>query len=107
MTLQIQKILNKGLIAGLAVSALSFFLKIVPCTTSPVIAEPKYSWGFCMLPNPFSEALVGLSQKFYGSFINPMAGLIIQFLIAFALFTTLFTFFHKRKNKKILDLTGK
>jgi hypothetical protein len=107
MALQIQKILNKGLIAGLAVSALSFFLKIVPCTTSPVIAEPQYSWGFCKLPNPFKGQLVGLSQKFYGSFADPMAGLIIQFLIAFALFITIFTFFHKVKNKRILDLTGK
>ncbi len=79
MTLQIQKILSKGLIAGLAVSALSFFLKIVPCTSSPVIAEPKYSWSSCKLPNPFAEQLVGMSHKFYGAFTDPMAGLIIQF----------------------------
>lgn len=107
MTLEIQKILNKGLMAGLAVSALSFVLKIVPCTTSPVIAEPKYSWSSCKLPNPFGENLVGLSQRFYGAFTNPMAGLIIQFIVAFAIFTIIFTFFHNRKKKKILDLTGK
>lgn len=105
MTLEIQKILNKGLIAGLAVSALSFVLKIVPCTTSPVIAELKYSWSSCKLPNPFGEQIVGLSQKFYGAFTDPMAGLIIQFIIAFAVFVTIFTLFHKIKNKKILDLT--
>ncbi len=107
MALEIQKILNKGLIAGLAVSALSFVLKMVPCTTSPVIAEPKYSWGSCNLPNPFGENLVGLSQRFYGAFTDPMAGLIIQFIVAFAIFTIIFTFFHNRKKKKILDLTGK
>ncbi len=107
MTLEIQKILNKGLIAGLVVSALSFVLKMVPCTTSPVIAEPKYSWGSCNLPNPFGENLVGLSQRFYGAFTDLMAGLIIQFIIAFAIFAIIFTFFHKRKQKKVLDLTEK
>lgn len=107
MTLEIQKILNKGLIAGLAVSALSFVLKMVPCTTSPVIAELKYSWSSCKLPNPFGEQLVGISQKFYGAFTDPMAGLIIQFIVAFAIFTIIFIFFHNRKKKKILDLTGK
>ena len=107
MTLEIQKILNKGLISGLVISALSFVLKMVPCTTSPVIAEPKYSWSFCKLPNPFGENLVGLSQRFYGSFTDPMAGLIIQFIVAFAIFTILFTFFHRRKKKRVLDLTGK
>ena len=107
MALEIQKILNKGLITGLAVSALSFFLKIVPCTSSPVIAEPIYSWGSCKLPNPFGEQLVGMSYKFYGAFVDPMAGLIIQFIIAFAIFTVFFTFLHKRKKKRVLDLTGK
>jgi len=107
MALEIQKILNKGLIAGLAVSALSFVLKIVPCTTSPVIAEPIYSWSSCKLPNPFGANLVGISQRFYGAFTDPMAGLIIQFIVAFAIFTIIFTFFHNRKKKKILDLTGK
>lgn len=107
MTLEIQKILNKGLIAGLAVSALSFFLKIVPCTSSPVIAEPTYSWSSCKLPNPFVEDIVGISQRFYGAFTDPMAGLIIQFVVAFAIFTVIFTFFHNRKQKKVLDLTGK
>ena len=48
--MKITKILNYGIIAGVIVSALSFFLKIIPCTTSPVIAEPKYSWGLCKLP---------------------------------------------------------
>lgn len=105
MALETQNILNKGLIAGLAVSALSFFLKIVPCTSSPVIAEPIYSWGSCKLPNPFVENIVGISQRFYGSFTDPLAGLIIQFVIAFALFTIIFTFFHKRKNRKVMDLT--
>ncbi len=105
MALEIQKILSKGLLAGLVVSALSFFVKIIPCTTSPVIAEPKYNWGFCKLQNPFKEQLVGISQKFYSSFTDPMAGLIIQFIIAFAIFTIIFTFFHKRKKRKILDLT--
>jgi len=107
MTLETQKILNKGLIAGVVISALSFFLKIVPCTTSPVIAEPKYSWGLCQFENPFVGQIVGISQKFYGSFANPLAGLIIQFGVAFAVFTVIFTFFHKRRKKKILDLSKK
>ena len=107
MALETQKILNKGLIAGLVVSVLSFFLKIVPCTSSPVIAEPIYSWGSCKLPNPFVENIIGISQRFYGSFTNPLAGIIIQFAIAFAIFTIIFIFFHNRKKKKVLDLTGK
>ena len=106
MTLKIQKILNKGLIAGLVVSALSFFLRMVPCTTSPVIAEPKYSWGICRLPNPFGEKIVGLSTRYFNISTEPMAGLILQFIIALGLFTIIFMLF-RRKTKKILDLTNK
>lgn len=103
---KIIRVLNKGLIIGIIVSALSFFLKIVPCKTAPVIAEPEYKFAMCKLPNPFSEPLIGISQKFYGFSADPMAGLILQFIISTALFTLIFLLF-RRKAGKVLDLTRK
>jgi len=103
---KILQTLNKSLIIAFIVVVLSFFIPIVPCTKSPVIAEPKYSLGICKLPNPFGEQIVGISQKFYGISTEPLTGLIIQFLIVFTIFTIFFMLF-RRKAAKILDLTRK
>ena len=98
--------LNKGVIIAVIVSALSFLIKIVPCKTSPVIAEPVYKWSLCKIPNPFKEQLVGLSTKFYGFTTEPLAALITTFLVAtiivFAVLTVL-----KKKQGKVVDLTEK
>lgn len=96
--------LNKGLIGGLIVSAISFFFPIIPCTKSQVIAELKYEFGLCKLPNPFGENLVGISQKFYNYSTDPLAGLIMQFIVSVLLITLIFRLF-KRKKQKVLDLT--
>lgn len=103
---KILQVLNKSVIAGVIVSALSFVFPIVPCTKSAVIAEPVYKLGACSLPNPFSESLVGVSTRFYGLNTEPLTGLVLQFLIITLLLTLLFTLFGK-KNKKFLDLTKK
>lgn len=98
------RLLNKGVIAGVSVSILSFFFSIVPCTTAPVIANPEYKFGMCKLPNPFQEPLLGISQKFYTFSTEPLAGLILQFLASFLLFTLIFLVFRK-KARKTLDLS--
>ena len=103
---KILQTLNKSLIIAFIITVISFLLPIVPCTKSPVIAEPKYSLGICKLPNPFGEQIVGISQKFYGISAEPLAGLLIQFLIVFIIFIILFLLF-RRKTTKILDLTKK
>jgi hypothetical protein len=59
----------------------------------------------CKLFNPFHQ-IVGLSQKFYNLSTDNSAGLILQFLVATALFLIAFTLFRKRAGK-ILDLTHK
>jgi len=100
------RILNKSLIITIIVVILSFILPLVPCKTSPVIAELKYEWGICRLPNPFGEPIVGISQQFYGANTEPLAGLIIQFLITFIIIIVIFMLFRK-KAAKVLDLTSK
>ena len=100
------RILNKGAIVGLAVAALSFFIPFVPCTKSPVIAVPKYTFSMCRLPNPFGEQLVGLSTKYYGLFTDSLAGAILQFIVPALIFTAIFMFFRK-KTAKVLDLSKK
>ena len=100
------KIFNKAIIAAVVVSAISFFANIVPCTKAPVVAEPEYAFGFCRLPNPFGEQLVGISEKFYTLTPNPLAGLVLQFLAIFVIAVILLSLF-KRKQRKIMDLTKK
>jgi len=102
------KILNISLILALVVSALSFAFPIVPCTKAAVIANPTYSLGFCKLPNPFTEPILGISQKYYGLSTEISAGLVAQFLIVFAL-TILILIIVKRRSDNFMDLsfTGK
>jgi len=104
--MKITKILNYGIIAGVIASASSFFLKIIPCATSPVIAEPKYSWSLCKLPNPFGEQIVGISNKFYGLSTDPLAALITTF-IAVLLGVFLILSIIKKNKGKVIDLTNK
>jgi len=99
------KILNKAVIFGIVVSAVSFVIPLIPCKKAPVIVDPVYAWGMCKLANPFQQ-LVGLSQKFYNISTDNTAGLILQFLVATAVFMIAFTLFRKRAGK-ILDLTTK
>lgn len=100
------KVLNKSLIIAVAVIILSFILPIVPCKTAPVVADPTYTWSMCKLPNPFSEQLLGVSQKFWANSTEPLAGLIIQFLVVFIIVTIIFMLV-RRKAAKVLDLTHK
>jgi len=99
-------ILNKGLISSVIVSAFSFFIPLVPCTTSPVIEVPDYKFSMCKLPNPFTESLLGISQKFYGAFTEPLAGLVLQFILILIIILVILSLFNK-KSGKILDLTQK
>ncbi|MEK6935722.1 MAG: hypothetical protein AABW67_02960 [Nanoarchaeota archaeon] len=99
------KILNKAVIFGIVVSAVSFVIPLIPCKKAPVIADPVYTWSICKLANPFQQ-LVGISQKFYNISTDNSAGLILQFLVATALFLIVFTLFRKKAGK-ILDLTNK
>ncbi|MBT3691394.1 hypothetical protein HOD75_00080 [archaeon] len=103
---KILKILNKGLIAGVLASALSFIVPIIPCTKAPVIANPEYKFAFCKLANPFQEQIVGVSTKYFSQFTEPLAGLILEFFLFFALVSIILAFFKKSKGK-VLDLTEK
>ena len=103
---KILRVLNKSVIIAIIVSVLSFVIPIVPCKTSPVIAEPIYTWSICKLPNPFTNPIIGISQKFYGISTEPLAGLVLQFLIVLIIFTIIFMLF-RRKAAKVLDLTRK
>ncbi len=106
MPSRILNILNKSAIAGLVGSFLSFIFPLIPCMKSPVVAEPKFSPGLCTLPNPFKIDLAGINQRFYGVFSEPLAGLVLQFIVIFAIFLIIFLLIRKRAGK-VLDLTAK
>jgi hypothetical protein len=98
------KILNKSLIIAVIFVILSFVIPLVPCKTSQT-ASAIYNLSLCKLPNPFvlpSE----ISQKFWMNFSEPLAGLIIQFLVVFIIFTIIFLAI-RRNAAKILDFTHK
>jgi len=103
------KILNKGFIFALIVSALSFFIGIVPCNTS---FRDFFSNGFCKLPNPFQDLPPTLStNKFYLISNNPLTGLVIQFLVSAILFLAIYFYIKRnsfgKKRSKIVDFTKK
>jgi len=104
--MKITKILNYGIIAAVVVSTLSFFIKLIPCKTAPVIAKPEYKWAFCKLPNPFGEQLVGTSTKFFGLSTDPLAALIFLFL-AVLLVVFVILSITKKKQGKVVDFTEK
>jgi hypothetical protein len=101
------KIANRAVIAGLIIVIISFIIPIVPCTSSPVIAEPVYKLTTCKIPNPFAEQTLGISTKYYGVNTQPLAGLILQFIIATLIFLIIFNILSKKSKsaRKILDLT--
>jgi len=102
---KILKILNKGLIAGVVVSTFSFTLPLVPCTKS-LDSISKYRPTICKFSNPFTEQTIGISQKFYGISTEPLAGLILQFLVILLISSIIFSVL-RRKPTKVLDLTKK
>ena len=103
---KIVRVLNKTLIIAIAITIISFLIPIVPCKTSPVIADPIYEWELCRLPSPIGEQLVGLSTKYYGSTTNPLAGFILHFIVIYALVAIILLAIRKKVGK-ILDLTNK
>ena len=104
--MKIAKTLNWGIITAVIVSALAFFLPIIPCKTAPVVANPDYKLALCKIPNPFGEQLVGVSKMFYGLSADPLAALIFTFIAVFIIVLLLFTVIKKKKGK-IVDLTAK
>jgi hypothetical protein len=95
------------LIAGAAVTALSFLTTLVPCK----VVEPKSSFiGVCKLPNPFAN-LATTGHYYYNYTNNPITGLILQFILAMLLSYGIAYLFKKlnfkRKNYKIIDYTKK
>ena len=103
-TPRILRVLNKSLIIAVAIAFLSFILPIVPCKVAPVVATPVYAWSMCKLPNPFGQQLLGISTKYFGSLTEPLAGLVLQFLLVLIIFTIIFVLI-RRKAAKVLDLT--
>ncbi len=103
------KLLNKGFIFALIVSALSFFINIVPCNTT---LGSFISNGFCKLPNPFQDLPSPLPEnKFYLISTNPLTGLVMQFLFSAIAFLAIYYYikrksFGKRKSK-VVDFTKK
>ncbi|MAG50954.1 hypothetical protein CL621_04955 [archaeon] len=98
--------LNKAAIVGLIIVFISFFIPITFCTKSPIIASPKYAPSLCRLPNPFTQQTLGVSTRYYGISTEPLAGAILQFLIATIIFTIVFRFI-KKNPKNFIDLTKK
>jgi hypothetical protein len=103
------KIMNKGFIFALIVSTLSFFINIVPCTTS---LRDFFNDGFCKIPNPFQDLSQPLSQnKFYFISSNPLTGLVMQFLVSAILFIAIYLYLKRKsfgkKKPKVVDFTKK
>jgi len=92
---------NLGMIIGILVATLSFLISLVPCKKEAGI-------GVCTLPNPFSD-LPALTQKYYFISNNPMAGLILQFLIPLIIVIVITVWFGSKNNKKerLVDYTKK
>ncbi len=99
---KIIKILNIGLVTAVLVSALSFFIKLVPCKFNTAKVT---GFGLCKLPSIF-ENIPELSNNYYGISNNPLAGLVLQFVLAIIIIVVVLSLF-KRKTSKILDLTNK
>jgi hypothetical protein len=92
------KLLLNGVIAGAIISALSFFVSIVPCSK-------ESGAGLCTLPNPLMD-MTDLAKVYYGISNNPITGLLLQFTIPFILFVVIPLIIKKtEKKQKILDLT--
>ena len=100
--MKIAKTLNQGIIAAVIVSALSFFLPIIPCKKDSALT-------LCNLPNPFSNQTATTTVKlteYYGLSTGPLAGLVLTFLAVVLIVLLLFTLIKKKKGK-VMDLTKK
>ena len=97
-TPKILRILNKGAIAGLVVTTLSFFIPLVPC-------KGEAGFSMCLLPNPFVSMSETLTQ-YYSYSNNPLTGAVLQFLIPAIIFTGIFMLLRKKAGN-VLDLTNK
>ncbi len=93
-----KKLVLKGLIIGLIVSALSFIVTLVPCTKETGL-------GLCKLPSPISD-LPETAQRFYGISNNPITGLILQTFIPIIIVMVI-PLILKKKPQKIIDFTRK
>ena len=97
-TPKILRILNKGAVAGLVITALSFFIPLTPC-------KQEAGFKLCTLPNPF-KSMPEVIPQYYGFSNNPLTGAVLQFLIP-ALILTLIYLTVRKKTAKVLDLTNK
>jgi hypothetical protein len=100
--LKISKILNFGLIGSTTVSALSFFIKLIPCK---IPSNDSTSLGLCKLPSIFQD-ISESSNIYYALSNNPLTGLVLQFTLSFLIIISFF-YLTKKKPEKIVDLTEK
>ena len=94
------KHLNFSIFGAVVVSAVSFFIQIVPCST---ITENQSSFGLCTLPSIFND-LPEISAKYYTISNNPLTGLVFQFALSFLIIFVLLSL-SRKKSKRIVDLT--
>jgi len=86
--MKMKDVISRGIIGAVIVSALSFFIKIIPC-------KGDEKWGLCALPNPLKDT-AAITQKFYGMTADPLTALVFQFIIAFAIIFLILTGFRKK-----------
>lgn len=75
--MRISRVVNHGVLVAVLVSAVSFFIKLIPC-------KREAGWGFCKLPNPFKQTITNTTE-FYGLSADPLAALVFQFVVAFGI----------------------
>lgn len=86
--MRVKNIISRSIVGAVIVSALSFFIKIIPC-------KGDEKWSLCTLPNPFEDTTT-ITQKFYGMTADPLTALVFQFIIAFAIIFLILTGFRKK-----------
>jgi len=94
------KHLNFSIFGAVIVSAVSFFIKIVPCTKT---IDTTSSFSLCALPSIFQD-LSETTAKYYTLSNNPLTGIVFQFVLAFLIIYILLSL-SKKKSKKVVDLT--
>ena len=92
------KSVNYAILAGVLVSAASFFVTSIPCKSEKL--------SLCKLPNPLTGKVIENSSSFYGMSSEPLTGLVVTFLVIFTLTLLICSLIKKQKNKT-LDLTNK
>jgi len=97
------RVLNKGLIAGVLVGALGFFIKSVPCRITPT---SSISLSICKLPSIIEDLPANSTNVYYGISNNPATGLVFQ-IIAVTAIVSLVLMILRKKAARVLDLTNK